>query len=105
MRTHDQKPFFLSGAQRALTLQLQTKTENLSDLCYAYLFAVHYDRTGSIKVRFSFCSVLIEGQCLSDLHQGLAKHTVTFVREADPERDIPEQGKVFVRAISVCDGN
>ena len=82
-------------------LELQTKTGSRWSLSYAYLLAVQHDSTGSIDLRFSFGSVAIEGKSLTDLYEGLGHQCVTTIREADPEKDRPENGRVFVRAILV----
>lgn len=82
-------------------LEVQTKTDSHWSLSYAYLLAVHHDPTGSIDVRFSFGCITIEGQSLTELYQGLAHQNVVTIREADPEKDAPEPGRAFVRAILV----
>lgn len=101
MRAPGPTPFYTSSPRRTAMLEVQTKTASRWALSYAYLLAVHHDPTGSIDLRFSFGNVVLEGQSLGELYKALAEQSVSFVREADPEKDAPEHAKPFVRAISV----
>jgi hypothetical protein len=83
------------------TLRLKFKARDALSLCYIHLLSQNYDITGSIELQFSTAKVVIEGKNLEELSEAIDEQSVQFIREADPENDVPGPRGIFIRSITV----
>ena len=92
----------ISGRGRMKMVTFLKRDGSIHCANYSYLHGVG-GGANEIRLDFARYMVVIKGANLQQIHQGLADHRVTFLRESDPDRLLPND-RVRIDQILILHG-
>lgn len=92
----------ISGKGRMKMITFLKRDGSIHCANYAYLHGV-VGSASELRLDFARYMVVIKGSLLNQIHQGLADHRVTFLRESDPNLLLPT-GRVRIDQILILHG-
>jgi hypothetical protein len=99
---HDKKAFSIIPSNTGeIMLDVRLKTSDCFGMPYSYLMGIAFDASGILTLFFTTHTFTIKGRNLRPVYEGLLRHTVTFIQEANPDYDESDESETFISAIEV----